>query len=187
MRDVDKLPEPRIQPPPLRHEKRFNDALERIASLMTSLVAALLVVFVVIAAGGVVLDAWRALSIDRDLTRAAVTGLNGAFIVIILLELVHTTLSRGPITTQIQEFIVIGITSAIRTGLETAAARGNHRDTAIDLAITSLAALILVVALWLVRQRLNVERATSTVARDHAVERDRERRAPPAPPSPNGR
>ena len=49
VRDVDKLPEPRIQPPPLRHEKRFNDALERIASLMTSLVAALLVVFVVVA------------------------------------------------------------------------------------------------------------------------------------------
>jgi phosphate starvation-inducible membrane PsiE len=175
-RALDKLPEPSIQPPPLHLEKRFNDALERAASLMTSVVAALLVLFVVVAIGGVVLDAWRSLARDGDPTRAAVSGLNGAFIVIILLELIHTTLSRGPITTQVQEFIVIGITSAVRTGLETAAARGDHRDTAIDLAITSLAALLLVVALWLVRQRLNVERTTTATGAAATVEGAREER-----------
>ena len=90
---------------------------------------------------------------------AALSGLDAAFIVIILLELVHTTLSRGPISTQVQEFLVIGITSAVRNGLETAAGRGNGtpRETAIDLAITSAAALLLVVSLWLVRQRLSAE------------------------------
>ena len=87
--------------------------------------------------------------------------LDGTFIIVILLELVHTTLSRGPISTQVQEFLVIGITSAVRTGLETVAARSGDttRETGIELAITAFASLLLVVALWLVRQRLHAEHA----------------------------
>jgi phosphate starvation-inducible membrane PsiE len=167
----DKLEEPRIQPAPLGPEKRFNDALERMASILTSVVATLLMVFVVVAILGVVLDAWRSLFTDHDPMHAALSGLDAAFIVIILLELVHTTLSRGPISTQVQEFLVIGITSAVRNGLETAAGRGTGtaRETAIDLAITSVAALLLVVALWLVRQRLSAEQTSS---RDRPDEED---------------
>jgi phosphate starvation-inducible membrane PsiE len=159
----DKLEEPRIQPAPLGPEKRFNDGLERLASILTSVVASLLMVFVIVAIVGVVLDACRSLFQEHDPMRAALSGLDAAFIVIILLELVHTTLSRGPISTQVQEFLVIGITSAVRNGLETAAGRGkgSARETAIDLAITSGAALLLVISLWLVRQRLESEQNSS--------------------------
>ena len=157
------LDEPRIQPAPLGPEKRFNDGLERAASILTSVVASLLILFVVIAILGVVLEAWHSLFTDHDPMHAALSGLDAAFIVIILLELVHTTLSRGPISTQVQEFLVIGITSAVRNGLETAAGRGkgSARETAIDLAITSVAALLLVVALWLVRQRLHADQTSA--------------------------
>jgi phosphate starvation-inducible membrane PsiE len=163
MSHADTLEEPRIQPAPLGPEKRFNDALERMASVLTSVVATLLMIFVVVAIVGVVMDAWHSLFRDHDPMHAALSGLDAAFIVIILLELVHTTLSRGPISTQVQEFLVIGITSAVRNGLETAAGRGSSpaRETAIDLAITSVAALLLVISLWLVRQRLNAEHTTS--------------------------
>jgi hypothetical protein len=126
---------------------------------MTTVVAGLLMVCVAIALVGVGVEAWHPLR-DGDFVGAAVAGLDAAFVVIILLELVHTTLSRGPISSQIQEFLVIGITSAIRSGIETAARRGggSPRDTAVVIAITSLAALLLVAALALLRQRLSVER-----------------------------
>jgi phosphate starvation-inducible membrane PsiE len=75
----------------------------------------------------------------------------------------------------VQEFLVIGITSAVRHGLETAADRGtqNARDTAIDLCITSLAALLLVAALWLVRAWLSTEHGqrASIRAREVAASR----------------
>jgi hypothetical protein len=104
-------------------------------------------------------NAYGSLAHDRDLVHSAVSGLDAAFVAIILLELVHTTLSRSPLSGQVQEFLVIGITSAVRHGLETAADRGtqNARDTAIDLCITSMAALLLVAALWLVRAWLSTE------------------------------
>ncbi len=162
-RDHSAPEEPRIQPTPLGPEKRVNDALERIASVLTSVVAAFLIVFVISALAGVALDAWHSLHTDHDPMRAALSGLDAAFVVIILLELVHTTLSRGPISTQVQEFIVIGITSAVRNGLETAAGRAGAapREISIDLAITSFAALLLVAALWLVRQRLHADNPPS--------------------------
>ncbi len=155
----ENFPEPRIQPPPTGPEARVNDSIERGASVMTTVVAALLMACVAIALVGVVADTWRPLR-DRDFIGASVAGLDAAFVVIILLELVHTTLSRGPISSQIQEFLVIGITSAIRSGIETAARHGtaSPRETAVVIAITSLAALLLVVALSLLRQRLSAER-----------------------------
>jgi phosphate starvation-inducible membrane PsiE len=153
--------EPRIQPPPTGTEARVNASIERAASVMTTVVAALLMVFVAVAIVGVVADAWHPLC-EHDFVGAAVAGLDAAFIVVILLELVHTTLSRGPISTQIQEFLVIGITSAIRSGIETTARRGtaSPRETAIVIVITSFAALLLVGALSIIRQRLSSERRT---------------------------
>ncbi len=155
----DDFPEPRIQPPPTGTERRVNESIERAASVMTTVVAVLLMLCVAVALVGVVADAWHPLR-EHDFVGAAVAGLDAAFVVVILLELVHTTLSRGPISSQIQEFLVIGITSAIRSGIETAARRGGGgpRDTAVVIAITSFAALLLVVALSLLRQRLSVER-----------------------------
>ena len=95
----------------------------------------------------------------RDFMHAAIEGLDGAFLVIILLELVHTTLSRGPVTRQLQEFLVVGITSSVRSGLEVAAERGGGAQSiSINLAINALGVLILVAALWLIRQRLHTEK-----------------------------
>jgi hypothetical protein len=87
--------------------------------------------------------------------RAVIEGLDDAFLVIILLELLHTVLSRGPVTRRVQEFLVVGITAGIRSGLEISAERGgDSRGIASSLAIDALGVLMLVGALWLVRQGL---------------------------------
>ena len=158
---TEALEEPQLQPTPSGSEKRVNRVIERSASVLTSVVAGLLMLFVILAVAGLAMDAWQSLVKDHNPMKAAVSGMNSAFVVIILLELVHTTLSRGPISSQVQEFLLIGITSAVRTGLEAAAAGradGSPREVAIQLAITAFSALLLVVALWLVRQRLNAEK-----------------------------
>jgi phosphate starvation-inducible membrane PsiE len=159
MHESAETAEPTIQPAPTDLERRLNRGLERTASLLTSLVALLLILFVAIALMGTVRGAAEPLIREHDFMRAAINGLDGAFLVIILLELVHTTLSRGPVTRQLQEFLVVGITSAVRSGLEVAAERGGGAQAiALSLAINASAVLILVGALWLIRQRLHVER-----------------------------
>jgi phosphate starvation-inducible membrane PsiE len=152
--------EPTIQPEPSQLEDRVNHVLERAAGVLTSVVAALLVVFVVVALMGVLTRAAKPLA-GRDYSAAAHEGLDAAFLAIILLELVHTTLSRGSITRQLQEFLVIGVTAGVRSGLEVAAGarEKNPREIVTNLAINALGVLVLVVALWLVRQRLHVERS----------------------------
>jgi phosphate starvation-inducible membrane PsiE len=152
--------EPTIQPPPTKVERHLNRVLERTASVLTSLVAMLLILFVAIALVGTVSAAAEPLVHEHDFMRAAIDGLDGAFLVVILLELVHTTLSRGPVSRQVQEFLVVGITSAVRSGLEVAANRGGGpaQPTAVSLAINASGVLILVAAFWLIRQRLHAER-----------------------------
>jgi predicted PurR-regulated permease PerM len=151
--------EPSIQAPPTHLESRFNDSLARVANILTSIVAVLLIVFVVIALIGVVIEGVKPIVEHRNFTQAAVQGVNSAFLAIILLELVHTTVSRGPMTRQLQEFLVIGVTVGVRSGLEVAAGAGEHnaRDVAINLAINALGVLILVAALVLLRRRLHIE------------------------------
>jgi predicted PurR-regulated permease PerM len=151
--------EPSIQAPPTHLESRFNDSLARVANILTSIVAVLLIVFVVIALLGVVIEGVKPIVEHRNFTQAAVQGVNSAFLAIILLELVHTTVSRGPMTRQLQEFLVIGVTVGVRSGLEVAAGAGDHnaRDVAINLAINALGVLILVAALVLLRRRLHME------------------------------
>jgi hypothetical protein len=72
----------------------------------------------------------------------------------------HTTLSRGPISQQLQEFLVIGITAAVRHGLELAASGpgSNPREVVIALVLNSVGAVVLVGGLWLVRQQLRADR-----------------------------
>lgn len=159
MDEAENTFEPMIHPPPTKAERRLNRILERLASVLTSVVAFLLILFVVVALVGTVRAASEPLLHEHDFTRSAIEGLDGAFLVVILLELVHTTLSRGPIARQVQEFLVVGITSAVRSGLEVAASRGGGAHSiAVSLAINACAVLILVAALWLVRQRLLDER-----------------------------
>jgi hypothetical protein len=138
-------------------QERFHRSLERATGLLTSIVALLLLVLVAIALVGVFIAAIEPI-VARDFTRAAIDGLDGAFLVIILLELVHTTLSRGPIALQLQEFLAIGVTSGVRAGLEAVAQRGvEARSTAISLALNAVAVFVLVGAICLVRHRLHAE------------------------------
>jgi phosphate starvation-inducible membrane PsiE len=142
---------------PARPERWLNRVIERAASMLTSIIALFLIVLVameIVSAVGATLA-----TVDHDAPHAAMVGLDSAFLAIILIELVHTTLSRGPISVQVQEFLVIGITSGVRSGLEAVAARGaDARAVAVSLALNAAGVLILVVALWLVRQRLHVHR-----------------------------
>jgi phosphate starvation-inducible membrane PsiE len=149
--------EPLPHPPPSRLEERFNRLLQHATNVLASVVALFLLVFVVLALVGVAVAAIEPLLSGHDFTRAAIDGLDGAFVVIILLELTHTTLSRGPIARQLQEFLVIGITSGVRAGLEAVAQRGDTRATAISLVLTAAAVLVLVIAFCLVRHRLRAE------------------------------
>lgn len=111
----------------------------------------------------------------HDVTRAITVGVDTVFLTVILLELLHTVMSRGPLARQAPDFIIIGITSAIRHGLGLVATSSsdqsvsrvinghaytitvpgstNPRDTVINLAVNSASVLVLVAALWLVRHR----------------------------------
>jgi hypothetical protein len=151
--------EPMIQPPPSRLEHRVNGTLERAASLLTSVVALLLIMFVGVALVGVLVAAARPIIEKRDFLDAAVQGIVGAFLAIILLELAHTTLTRGPVTRQLQEFLVVGITASVRAGLEVAAEARTRdaRDVVTSLAINSIGVFLLVFALWLIRRQFHVE------------------------------
>jgi hypothetical protein len=137
-------------------QHRLDQSLERGASVLASVVAVLLLVVVLVALGGVVQDMWKPLVRDHDLADAALRGLDASFLAVILLELVHTTLARGPVSRQVQQFLIIGITSAVRTGLEIAANARVAEPHAVvtSLAINSVSVLLLVVSLLLVRRHL---------------------------------
>lgn len=122
----------------------------------------------------------------HDLTRAITVGVDTVFLTVILLELLHTVVGREPLARQAPDFIVIGITSAIRHGLSivatasssgetikrviggktyqlTVPGSGNPREIVIDLAINSTGVLILVIGLWVVRHSFKNLEATDEV------------------------
>ncbi|HTE85418.1 MAG TPA: hypothetical protein VK821_11865, partial [Dehalococcoidia bacterium] len=131
----------------------FIRLFERGESFLIAVVSLFLVIFVVIALVAVLVDVHDPLLRQHDFTTATLEGVNGTFLAVILLELLHTTLSRGPISQQLEEFLVIGVTAGVRHGLELAAGsrQGNPRDVVISLAINSVGVLVLVLALWLIR------------------------------------
>jgi hypothetical protein len=146
---------------PSAPERRLIHLYERAESVLTSVVAFFLIICVVIALLALIGEVkGPLLARTPDFTTAALKGIDGAFLAIILLELLHTTLSRGPISQQLQEFLVIGITAAVRHGLELAASgRGsNPREVVVNLAINALGVLVLIAGLWLVRQQLRADR-----------------------------
>jgi hypothetical protein len=142
-----------LEQPPSRLERRFEPGLERTANVLGSLVALLLLTLVCVALVGMVLTIVKTL-VKGDFNQSVSEGLDAAFLIIILLELVHTTLVRGPISNRVQEFLLVGITAGVRSGLEVAANRGDARIVGVNLAIDAAAVLLLVAALWLVRQRV---------------------------------
>ncbi len=152
--------EPRVQPEPTPLEARLNGLFERIESVLTLTVGVVLIGFVLVALVAVGDEVREPLFVQRNFTEAVLRGIDAVFLAIILLELLHTTLARGPVSQQLQEFLVIGITAAIRHGLEVAASGrgGNPREVVINLGINSGGALLLVIALWLIRLQLHAER-----------------------------
>ena len=152
--------EPRVQPRLSPLEERLIGLYERAESVLTSVVALFLMGFVVVALAAIIAEVRKPLFVDHDFTLAALKGIDASFLAIILLELLHTTLSRGPISQQLQEFLVIGITAAVRHGLELAASGPGSKphEVVIDLVLNSVGAVVLVGGLWLVRQQLRADR-----------------------------
>lgn len=103
--------EPRVTPRATALDRRVRHGFEAVQSLLLYSVALLLVVFAVLALVSAVVTFGQHLLGDRDYPYAISQGIDTAFLTIILVELLHTVLSRGPIGRQVQEFLVIGITS----------------------------------------------------------------------------
>ena len=135
-------------------EQRLYRLFEQAETILTASVAIVLIALAALA----LLDTFvrvigPLLNEQHNAVRAVTDGIDAAFLVIILLELLHTILSHGPISQQLQEFLAIGITAAVRHGLGLAASTTDQHGLVIDLAINSSGVLLLVLALWLVRQR----------------------------------
>ena len=162
---------------------RLNDRLARglgvVEQLLVSVVALLLVGFAALGLLNTVALVKDTLVGGGDYAVVIAEGIDAAFLTIILLELLHTVLSRGSLAQQVQEFLVIGITSAVRHGLTVAAnvnggtgagtgvgagagtrasglatSGAAARDVGVNLAVNAAGVLILVAALWLVRQHI---------------------------------
>jgi len=168
--------EPRVRPRANGFDERVTDLAEHIERLLTAVITFFIVGLALLAIGDAVLQvvlnvvqgpeqAQAPGVITARLDEAIVSGIDAIFLAIILLELLHTTLSRGPIGQQLQEFLVIGITAAVRHSLELASTGRNtpgnkagsaaaQRDLVINLAINAVGALILVIGLYLVRSQL---------------------------------
>jgi len=154
----------------LRLNDRLAHGLGVVERLLVSVVALLLVGFAALGLLNTVALVKDTLVGGGDYTVVIAEGIDAAFLTIILLELLHTVLSRGSLGQEVQEFLVIGITSAVRHGLTVAAnvnggagagarasglaaSGGSARDVGVNLAVNAAGVLILVAALWLVRQQ----------------------------------
>jgi len=159
---------------PSKLDRVFGEVLEQIERVLVYVVAIFLVGFAVLALVNTVVsvvNGWPGAAHNGDFNPLIVTGIDSAFLTIILLELLHTVLSRGPLSLQLQEFLVIGITSAVRRGLEIAVSSStagqsieearthgkvppqSNFDVVVALGINALGVLILIGALWMVRQQ----------------------------------
>lgn len=157
-----------------RIDDRISDVFEVLQRVLIAAVAVALIILSCLALWDTIHSVQSALA-RNELGLAIAVGIDTSFLTVILLELLHTVTRRGPLAQQVQEFMVIGITSALRHGLSiTAAASGSgrgrvvsvntggvtERDTVINLAINSVSVLLLVIALWLVRHRFGDDEET---------------------------
>jgi len=156
--------EPATTRPVSTFDVRIGRALERVERALIYVVALFLIAFAVLALVDTVAQVNSFIILRKDYTGGIAAGIDSAFLTIILLELLHTVLSRGSISQQLQEFLVIGITSGVRRSLEIGVGSSpvtekksvtpaSSRDVVIDLGINAAGVLVLVVALWLVRQQ----------------------------------
>lgn len=156
-----------------RVERGLHESIHVIERILTGGVAVALVVLAVMALWNTVVLVSDEVRV-RDLTRAVTVGVDTVFLTVILLELLHTMVAPERLARQAADFIVIGITSAIRHGLSLVATSSgagetvtrvihgkvykvsvpggaNPRDIVVNLAINSGGVLLLVLALWIVR------------------------------------
>lgn len=160
-------------------DRRMDEAVDIIERI---LIAGVVVVLIVLS----FMALWDTVVLIRDqvqvhnLTRAITVGVDTVFLTVILLELLHTVIGHEPLARQAPDFIVIGITSAIRHGLSLVATSsssgetvkrvihgktyqlsvpgsGHPREIVIDLGINAVGVLILVAGLWVVRHSFNAD------------------------------
>jgi len=95
-------------------------------------------------------------------------GLDTLLLTLILLELLQTVLSHAPLMNRLSEFMIIGVFSAVRYGLEVVASTDravsggfvtDPRTVAGSLAINAAGICLLVVTLTLVRRMNNEKKA----------------------------
>jgi len=160
-------------------EHRLLDALERAESFLLLFVALVLIALAAVTLVNTVVSFSTSYfgHETHDFLGLVNSGIDELFQVIILAELLHTTLSRGSVSTQLQEFLVVGITVVVRHGLELASQGGvtvkgakpiEPTQLVIDLVINAFAALILIGGLWLVQQFVRSDlRAHAEIAARH--------------------
>lgn len=157
-------------------EHRLLEILERAESFLLLFVALVLIALAAVTLVNTVLT-FSSMMLSHETNNflpLVNNGIDELFQVIILAELLHTTLSRGSVSTQLQEFLVVGITVVVRHGLELASQGGvtgkgvkpiDPTQLVIDLVINAAAALILIGGLWLVQQFVRSDRrADSDIA-----------------------
>lgn len=166
-----------------RIDARMADSFEIIQRILVIAVGTALVILSVMALWDTV-DLVQGELQKGDVTRAITVGVDTIFLTVILLELLHTVIGREALARQVPDFIVIGITSAIRHGLSLVASAStgaqtvtriiggktysltipgpSQHDTEINLLINSAGVLLLVVGLWIVRHSFGRGGAEST-------------------------
>lgn len=135
--------------------KDIHISFSRIETLLTFIIGVFIIFFFFVALLGVINDIARPLLITHNFSDATIRGIDAIFLAIILLELFHTIRSQVTLSIQLQEFLIIGITSAVRHGLELAAVSSNGNSQygiVIDLVVNAVAVFVLVAALWLIRK-----------------------------------
>lgn len=125
---------PPIQQASAGHHRRYallaktELGFEWLEQVLILTVALFLVGFAMLSLVNVVAITWQPIVVEHDYTKAIASGFDAAFMTVILLEVLHTVLSRAALATLVIEFLVIAITSAVRHSLEIAAAAGGEHE-----------------------------------------------------------
>ena len=147
----------------LGHEVHVK--ISRMLTFMQRAVEYLVAIGLLILAGiaifGAAIDVTNAIHEHQGTSSIISKGLDTLLLTLILLELLHTVLSHAPLMDRLAEFMIIGVFSSVRYGLEIVAStdRGlngalvnDPRMVAISLALNAAGIFILVVTLNFVRK-----------------------------------
>ena len=156
--------------PETAFERHLRQTFTSVQLVLVYIVALFLILFPLLTLFNTGEELLLAIQQHQDLTQAVSKGVDAVLFAVILLEVLNTVLSRAAMVQKLQEFLVIAIFSAVRYGLEivagsqrakvenlAASADGplSSRDIVIDLSINSGGVLILVLALWFVKNHVS--------------------------------